>query len=249
MTETGTALVLVSVALVSATELVAQAPDSLWLSGTVVDAEGLVVSGAVVRLDPDGLAVRTDSLGRFRIRVAAGPSTLLVRRLGLAPFSAPLDLRGGVDRRFRIEMASVPRLLETVITEARPGYMPAGVPSALDDFYRRRGEGKGRTFTRDELQTAGGASRALATVPGVRVVSDAAGRLIGLRVPRCGLGNDTAESSLVAWFLDGNRVGEPPMLADSDIEAIEVYRGSSSLPAEAIGNACAAVFVWTRRQP
>lgn len=32
----------------------------------------------------------------------------------------------------------------------------------------------------------------------------------------------------------------------SDIEAIEVYRSPSELPMRAIGNACAAIFIWTR---
>jgi hypothetical protein len=32
----------------------------------------------------------------------------------------------------------------------------------------------------------------------------------------------------------------------SDIEAIEVYRSPSELPLRAMGNACAAIFIWTR---
>jgi hypothetical protein len=35
----------------------------------------------------------------------------------------------------------------------------------------------------------------------------------------------------------------------SDIEAIEVYRGVAELPLEAMGNACAAIFVWMRFGP
>ena len=34
-----------------------------------------------------------------------------------------------------------------------------------------------------------------------------------------------------------------------DIEAIEVYRGVSELPPEAMGNTCAAIYVWTRFGP
>ena len=30
---------------------------------------------------------------------------------------------------------------------------------------------------------------------------------------------------------------------------MEVYRGASQLPIEAIGDACAAIFVWTRYTP
>jgi hypothetical protein len=35
-------------------------------------------------------------------------------------------------------------------------------------------------------------------------------------------------------------------LTTLDVEAMEVYRGPSQLPQEAMGNACAAVFIWTR---
>jgi Carboxypeptidase regulatory-like domain len=35
-------------------------------------------------------------------------------------------------------------------------------------------------------------------------------------------------------------------LHENNIEAMEVYPSGSSLPAEAVGNACAAIFVWSR---
>lgn len=50
-------------------------------------------------------------------------------------------------------------------------------------------------------------------------------------------------------FIDGFRVNGIATLNDispSAIEAIEVYQGSAQLPAEARGDACAAIFVWLR---
>jgi hypothetical protein len=38
-------------------------------------------------------------------------------------------------------------------------------------------------------------------------------------------------------------------LKTSEIETIEVYRGVSQLPVEAMGDACAAVFITTRYSP
>ncbi len=35
-------------------------------------------------------------------------------------------------------------------------------------------------------------------------------------------------------------------LRESDVEAMEVYPSSSSLPADAVGTSCAAIYVWTR---
>lgn len=239
----------------------AQQPDSLWIGGTVVDTTGRSVADAVVLVQPDGLNTRTDAQGFFALRVAAGPAILVVRRIGFGALQTELALEAGVDRRFRIELSPIPQLLDAVVTEARKPYMPPDAPASMDDFYRRRAEAKGRTFTREELERSGSLRAALATVPGIRVDSDAFGNVVGIRVPRClgagttastGTGADglpTTSVSSVAWFLDGNRTATAPDLRDQDIEAVEVYRGSSALPAEAIGNACAAVFVWTRRAP
>ena len=83
-------------------------------------------------------------------------------------------------------------------------------------------------------------------------------RLNGMQVwPRMQM-SDTSQASLVqrpAGQMDGNS-GLDPTASDpleafrtmkaTDVEAIEVYPSSSSLPAEAVGNACAAIFVWTR---
>jgi len=52
-------------------------------------------------------------------------------------------------------------------------------------------------------------------------------------------------------FVDGQSLGAggTEFLTDlktSEIETMEVYRGPSQLPMEAVGNACAAVFITTR---
>lgn len=57
-------------------------------------------------------------------------------------------------------------------------------------------------------------------------------------------------NSSTQLFLNGTRIQDVPtelgLLRLSDIEAVEVYRGPTELPAEAVGNGCAAIFVWTR---
>lgn len=240
--------------------------DSLWIAGTVVDTLGRPISDAAVLLQPDGLTTRTDGQGFFSLRVAAGPATLVVRHIGYGALQSEINLQGGVHRQFRIELSPLAQLLDAVVAEARRPYMPPGAPASLDDFYRRRAEGKGRTFTRDDIERLGSVRAAMAMVPGIRIVTDVFGNVVGLNVPRCvGVGVDISTGTdgdgmptltstqrtmnSVAWFLDGLRTATPPNLRDDDVEAVEVYRGSSALPAEAIGDACAAVFIWTRREP
>jgi len=38
-------------------------------------------------------------------------------------------------------------------------------------------------------------------------------------------------------------------LSTNEIETVEVYRGASQLPLEAMGDACAAMFITTRFSP
>jgi hypothetical protein len=220
----------------------AQSPDSVWIAGTVVDPAGSPVDNAVVVLLPSGANARSDSAGFFLMRVPVGPGTLVIRRLGFAQFETAIELEAGRDRRFRVEMTAIPQRLDTVETRGRRSYRPPGAPVSMDDFYRRRAEGKGRTFTREEIERLGSVRAAIATVPGIRPTADGTGRLTSVAMTRCGGFNNR-----IVWFLDGLRTLAIPDLPDADIEAIEVYRGSSQLPPEAIGDACAAIFVWTRR--
>lgn len=232
---------LAALALLSPAALQAQAAgDSLWVAGTVVDSAGRGVPEATVIIHPAGTTTRTDSAGGFLVRTVGGPANLLVRRVGFRAFQAEVDLVGGEDRRFRLQLTALPTELDAVVTRGRKPYMPPGAPAMLDDFYRRRAEGKGRTFTREEIERYGSVRAAVNTVPGVRPSTDVNGRFTNLTMTRC-------RQSEISWFLDGRPVMNPPELPDNDIEAIEVYRGPGSIPPEAVGNACAAIFVWTRR--
>lgn len=216
------------------------ASDSLWVAGTVVDSAGRGVPEATVIIHPAGTTTRTDSVGGFLVRTVGGPANILVRRVGFRAFQAEVDLVGGQDRRFRLELTALPTELDAVVTRGRKPYMPPGAPAMLDDFYRRRAEGKGRTFTREEIERFGSVRAAVNTVPGVRPSADVNGRLSSITMTRCNQRD-------IAWFLDGRPVINPPEFHDNEIEAIEVYRGPGSIPPEAVGNACAAIFVWTRR--
>jgi hypothetical protein len=239
---------LVFLHVLAATPASAQEADSVWVAGIVVDSAGVGIAEAQVFIEPDSRMVLTDSSGAFVVRAPVGPSLLIVRRLGYEPFVSEIELTPGRDRRVRVGMRAMPYQLEAMETRSRRSYMPPGAHPSLDDFYRRRAEGKGRSFTREEIERLGSVRAALATVPGVRPTADGNNRLSGVALTRCS-GDVGGRPSVIAWFLDGNRVSNAPELHDNDIEAVEIYRGSSQLPAEAVGNACAAVYVWTRRSP
>lgn len=225
----------------------ARAQDSVVVAGKVTDSTGVAVVGAEITVLPGDRLVRTDSAGEFSLRLPVGRVTLHARRVGYQQVTRALDLRAGRHQIVRLQMHRLAQALPTVETRARASYMPPDAPVFLDDFYRRKAEGKGRYFTRDELRVIGSTAAAIGAVASLRVRSDAFGRIVSVQATRCSsVGSPVA---LVAWFVDGFRVGDIPEIPFDDVEAIEVYRGSSSLPAEAIGNACAAIYIWTRRGP
>lgn len=229
--------------LIASGSVSAQSRDSVWVAGTVADSVGRPVPAAQVFVAPNSRMVLTDSVGHFLVRAQVGPALLIVRRIGYEAFAGEVALESGRDRRFRILLRPVALELDAFETRAAgEQYRPLGEPASLEDFYFRRARGRGVTFTRQELVKLGGFRGAVATVPGVRAQSGGTSRLSEIAMTRC-------PPHTIAWFLDGMRVTSMPELADTEIEALEVYRGPSQLPSEAVGNACGAIFVWTRRSP
>lgn len=217
--------------------------DSLWIRGVVTDTLGRPIRGAGVLIEPQGAAARSDSTGAFALRVAAGAAELIVRSIGYGALRHALLLVGGDDQRFEIELPSVAVVLDAFRVESRTPYLPPGAPAYLSDFYRRQSTGLGRYFTREDIQRFGTVAGLLSSVPGVRTSTNATLRLTGIHMARCGAGI----GDRVQWFVDGVPVVGVPEVADFEIVAIEVYRGPSLMPPEAIGNACGAVYLWLRR--
>jgi hypothetical protein len=141
----------------------------------------------------------------------------------------------------------------------------------MHDFYRRRARARGRFFTRDEIEASGRAKLTdlLRLVPGARVTTFLGNRA-EVAFARCTGPVQLAQSGSVtaaATHTTGSRGGTVALYVNSarvdtesvketlgefdlgEIEAIEVYRGVSELPPEALGDACAAIFIWTRLGP
>lgn len=60
---------------------------------------------------------------------------------------------------------------------------------------------------------------------------------------------DDDDPTFPILFVDGMRVRGLSFLnsiSPAQIEGIEVYQGAAQLPAEAKGNACAAIFIWLK---
>jgi TonB-dependent receptor len=81
------------------------------IAGRVTDESHGILKGARVELQPQGQPATTDALGEFTISdLAAGPYTVTVSYLGLAPFSTTVTVTGGqishVDAELKLQGVS-----------------------------------------------------------------------------------------------------------------------------------------------
>ena len=211
------------------------------LQGSIRDPSGAPVAFALITVaDIRGVA---DSTGRFLLtNLNPGAADVLVRRLGFTPKRVSLTLVAGRADSLHVVLAAIPLELAGINTEAT-------TVGRMADFERHRLNGHGIYVDRadlDKIRTPR-LSDVLRRMPGVRIVTDRAGRLM-LRMGRSSMGRDCPPD----FWIDGVRaqflgVDDVPV---TDIEALEVYRGPSGLPPEfnsRLTNAqCGAVVIWTR---
>lgn len=212
------------------------------LIGRVLTRDGKPVADALVVL---GVApnVRSSSTGAFFVqRMPAGVHTLEVRTFGAPPTRREVSVAGGDTIRVDITLTRTVYQLETVRTLG-DGMMKDADVGTFNDFYERMQRGQGRFFSREDMQRAVTIDQLVSTIPGVRIRRNALGD-VSISFGRCITGGRTA------FYVDGVEAMGDDLLSwyrPSDLEAMEVYRGIGELPAQVFGDACAAVFLWSRR--
>ena len=246
--------------------------------GRVIDAaSGQPVQAAQLELmdDRDRVQVRAiaDSAGAFRMRGwIAGKYRLRTTSIGYqAVTSDLLELMTGEDFELTVRLAvdAVPVEPITIVSRSRNSLTEI----ALRGYYDRRDMGRrigiGRYLDRVEIEQKGKKlTDVLQRVPGLRIVrsnsctyivttSNPGGTTSLSRPPtRTTRGCENPPPTLcpVNVYLDGmlmkmdQSVPFDQMIPLEWIEAIEVYRRPSEMPAEFLGSgACGVVGVWTRR--
>lgn len=188
-------------------------------------------------------AVWSDDGGRARfVGLAVGTYTVNVRRIGFPPREYVVDIEAGKTARLEVTLGEQLHRLDAMRVLGQ-AMIDEGRLWALQDFEYRRRRGVGRFITRQQLEVFHSVGTAImAQTPGTRAVRGLWGDET-MTFTRCSGGG-------VAYFVDGLRVSGTDILGfyrPNDLEAVEVYRSISELPPEAIGDACAAVFLWLRR--
>jgi hypothetical protein len=232
----------VALVLAGASAALGQSAPPLRAFGVVRDSTRNPIAEAEVTAA--GVSTRTDSLGRFTLRVTGGDSaTITVRRVGFESltFNVAIDT---LDRNdLDIELQALPRVLPRVAVTAE---QRARVPS-IEGFEERkeRKAGAGYFLSRKDLAEREG-QPLTSIMRGVRGVT-VNGKQI--RFARwSGKGGGCAPH----MWLDGMQVRDLELseFTTRDIEAIEMYPNSSSAPAVFDSGsrfACGVIAIWTRR--
>jgi hypothetical protein len=251
-TTTIPAATLMAVAFAGAQDAALGQEPSGRLVGTVFMAEeNTPLSDVTILLRGTEIQAVSDSLGSFRLEgVPPGDHTLTLSYLNMVS-----DIAGGVavavadgetvwlNIEVEITVVPVPELVVQIERADNVGKM-AG-------FDHRRATAFGSFITRDDIERAhpGRLTQLFYAVPGVRVVPAPNNDILGTRLVSARAGGINCYMEL---FLDGIR--QPTegfnidLLPPEDVEAIEVYVGSSRTPAIFAfrGAPCGVVVIWTR---
>jgi hypothetical protein len=223
---------------------------SATLVGWIRDSSGAPVGQADVLVEHGDAAARTDSSGRFTLRALdPGAITVRVRRLGYDPQTFEYVLRAGSEDSISVTLLPRIHSLEAVeIDEAM-----AKRRRELDGFNRRKAQGEGMFVTRMDIEhhNTEMLSETLREVPGLRFTRAGPGRQ-GLRFITASTKSYDCQP---LYWVDGRKVlgVEIDDFPASEVEAIELYRGPATTPAQfAPGRSnatCGTVVIWTRVPP
>lgn len=222
----------------------ASAQESGQLIGKIYDSKtGEALLGARLLVDGKAIEVRLSSQARFVLGgIQPGRRQIDIRNVGYRPLTVELTFAPGqtVEKTFELEFTGdqMPDLeVEARASKSLTRYL---------DFERRAKRGVGHFITRDEITSRGymNMGDALRTVQGVRVNCDVLGCIIKMAraAPGCG----------PTYYVDGQVARSfAESTPISDVQGIEVYRGSADAPAEFTGSGamCGVIAIWTRAAP
>jgi hypothetical protein len=235
--------------LVMATDsLGAQGRRSGTLTGRVLDEQGVPVPNVEIAIAKLSRATRTDTAGKYTLAlVPPGSYDVAFRRVSYAPMMFTIDISQGDTTEAEVKMNAVPQAMTTVhVEESRENVRDLG------GFEDRRKLGVGRYVTREEIERRNPQvlSDMLRTMPGVMVKPAGMGRSV-LRFSRAE-GRGRSGDCPPTYFIDGTMAVGYNLddMSVSDVEAIEIYSGVSTLPAQFAKARstimCGTVVIWTR---
>jgi hypothetical protein len=227
------------------------APRSLLLV-TVLDEKGAPIQGAYVTVGGVEHGASTDREGVAKLAaIPQGNRLVEVKRQGYAYRRVAADFVGGDTVRKEVAMTPAPIELEGIVVTTWGRSMAL----VRNGFYDRQRRGFGAFMTRQRLDEIRPyhTTEAFRYMRGFMVVPmGSTDVVVGSR------GGGLRGACLPSVYIDGmlmfvmnarDEADAINMVSPDDIEAIEAFQGSASIPAQynPTGSACGVILIWTRR--
>jgi hypothetical protein len=197
------------------------------------------VEGARVSLAGTSLFASTNRNGEFSFHgLAPGMYTVLASAIGFQAMTATVEVKA----LEMVQVAFEPDPVAVELPEVEVNQPVRGTP----DFLRRRASGRGRYFTRIEIERRDpkAISDLIRMIPGLRLEC----RGIVCRVYSARGGRNCR----MTYFMDGIPVDQSAVWTTPprDLEGMEIYSGPSETPPELERRgSCGAIVLWTRLPP
>jgi TonB family protein len=224
----------------------ARTQESPVLSGTVADASGAPVLGAIVDVKGSALRARTDERGQFHINGAGyGTFEVTVRRLGFASVALTAQV---IPNRQPVPLDIVLQALPTTVAPVVVHASKVEYSGRLAGYYERlHRRSNGSFITREQIDRGSNKtlSQLLAGTPGINSTRlRSGGGAVRMRGMRC---------RPLVW-LDGVPLpaGEVDLDAFpvSTLQGVELYLGATNAPmaytALQGGSSCGTILLWSR---
>jgi hypothetical protein len=236
----------------------AQSPGAIIVFGVVRNTQGVAIPGADVWIDGTDRRVVSNDSGEYRIDgVPSGNTKVMVRHIGFHPDSKRLTLAPGDTRQVRFALEGMLEELDAILVTAREGSN-----GRMQEFWARRMVGIGVFITRADIERLhpGQTVDLFRSVMGIRIISRGTEgtRLVSGRSGISGSlrGNSAASSACaMQYYVDGIFMTPGTFsvdeIAPAQLEAVEVFRGPSEVPARfrQRDTGCGLVVLWTREPP
>lgn len=194
------------------------------------------------------VATQTSASGGFALAdVPLGTQVVDIAAVGFVFERRTVDVRTSAPPRLDLEIAPAPQVLPTI------GVVGKGKQAST--FEQRRRLGLGYFFTAEDLKRRGvyRVEDIFYSIPGFRVQTNGfATAILSTRSLSAGSGPCSPQVYVNGWRWPVAADGSEPLGLDAhNVEAVEIYPGTATVPVEFGGGTshCGAIVLWERTEP
>ena len=221
------------------------------------------IPGSRISIAGQAHLITADSAGAFTtIATVRDSAAVSAQHIGFRSNTVMIHAQPGDTLSVEVLLAATANTLAPVAVSAAETEREKVVPPEYrytrryDKFFedRKNNSARGRFYTRADLKSYGGSMARILRSMGVRVTegpNQTISDVYFYTCPRNTLSAGPTAGWAPTFILDGHRI-DLDMLSDirpPDVEMIEIFPSAASTPAEARGDGCGAIVIFTRDAP